>query len=49
FVSSKSSGFGIGLYLSRKIVAAHGGKISASNRPGGGAVFKVEMPGGESG
>jgi len=49
FVSSKSSGYGIGLYLTRKIVAAHGGKISASNRPGGGAVFKVEMPGGESG
>lgn len=49
FISSKSSGFGIGLYLTRKIVAAHGGKISFSNRPGGGAVFKVEMPGGESG
>ncbi|HOJ27289.1 MAG TPA: HAMP domain-containing sensor histidine kinase [Candidatus Saccharicenans sp.] len=49
FISNKSSGFGIGLYLTRKIVAAHGGKISFSNRPGGGAVFKVEMPGGESG
>lgn len=49
FISSKSSGFGIGLYLTRKIVAAHGGKISFSNRPGGGAIFKVEMPGGESG
>lgn len=49
FVTSKNSGFGIGLYLTRKIVAAHGGKISFSNRPGGGAIFKVEMPGGESG
>jgi signal transduction histidine kinase len=49
FISSKSSGFGIGLYLTRKIVAAHGGKISFSNRPGCGAIFKVEMPGGESG
>ena len=49
FISSKSSGFGIGLYLTRKIVAAHGGKISFSNGSGGGAIFKVEMPGGESG
>ncbi|HAV41660.1 MAG TPA: ATP-binding protein [Acidobacteria bacterium] len=49
FISSKSSGFGIGLYLTRKIVTAHGGKISFSNGSGGGAIFKVEMPGGESG
>jgi signal transduction histidine kinase len=46
FFTSKSSGLGIGLYLARKIVQDHGGKILFSSRPGGGTIFKVEMPGG---
>jgi len=43
-VSSKPEGMGIGLSVSRTIVEAHGGKISAANRKGGGASFKVELP-----
>ncbi|HTP45694.1 MAG TPA: sensor histidine kinase KdpD [Casimicrobiaceae bacterium] len=41
------SGFGLGLALSRAIIAAHGGSITAANRAGGGAVFRFELPAGE--
>ena len=35
---------GIGLAACQAIVSAHGGKISASNRPEGGAVFGFSLP-----
>jgi two-component system sensor histidine kinase KdpD len=38
------SGVGLGLAICKAIVAAHGGTISAANRPGGGAVFRFELP-----
>ena len=37
-------GAGIGLSICRVIVEAHGGRIWAENRPGGGAVFKLVIP-----
>ncbi len=37
-------GTGLGLYLSRQIVEAHGGRIWAVNRPGGGCLFAVALP-----
>jgi two-component system sensor kinase FixL len=43
-VSSKPEGMGIGLSVSRTIIEAHGGKIRAANRKGGGASFMVELP-----
>ena len=43
-ISSKPEGMGIGLSVSRTIVEAHGGRISAANRPEGGAAFSVELP-----
>jgi signal transduction histidine kinase len=37
-------GFGLGLWISRKIVEAHGGSISLMSEPGAGCTFSVELP-----
>jgi two-component system sensor histidine kinase KdpD len=37
-------GAGIGLSICRAIIEAHGGRIWAENRPGGGAAFKFVIP-----
>jgi signal transduction histidine kinase len=39
-------GMGLGLSLVRAVVAAHGGSVTAHNRPAGGAVFDVDLPSG---
>jgi len=39
-----TGGFGLGLYLARRIAEAHGGRISVTERPGGGAQFTVTLP-----
>ncbi len=44
FYSTKASGTGIGLTLSREIVEAHGGRIALANRDGGGATVTVWLP-----
>jgi two-component system sensor histidine kinase KdpD len=38
------AGAGLGLTISRGIIAAHGGRIWADNRPGGGAAFRFTLP-----
>jgi len=38
------SGVGLGLTICRAIVEAHGGRIWAENRAGGGAVFRFTLP-----
>jgi two-component system sensor histidine kinase KdpD len=38
------SGTGLGLSISQGIVAAHGGRIWAENRAGGGAIFVISLP-----
>jgi signal transduction histidine kinase len=40
----KAGGTGLGLAVVRQAVAAHGGRISARARPGGGAVFIIDLP-----
>jgi len=47
FFSTKSGGLGVGLYLARKIIEAHQGRIYFKNKLEGGAIFFVEIPGGE--
>lgn len=37
-------GGGIGLFLIREVVEAHGGKISVSSEPGRGSTFSVRLP-----
>jgi signal transduction histidine kinase len=45
FISSKKSrGTGLGLPVSQKILAEHGGKIAVENLPGHGACFTLEFP-----
>ena len=45
FVTSSSSGTGLGLFISKGIVEAHGGKISAfNNTNGNGATFTFTLP-----
>jgi len=38
------AGLGLGLYISRRIVEAHGGQISVESPPDGGTRFVVELP-----
>jgi signal transduction histidine kinase len=42
--SSRYGGLGLGLYIARTIVLAHGGTITADSEPGAGATFTVTLP-----
>ena len=44
FDGSSISGFGIGLYLTRQLVQAHGGRIWAESTKGQGSTFYVVLP-----
>jgi len=46
FFSKKEKGMGIGLYLTKKIIEAHKGKIDIQSRPGYGTTFHIQIPGG---
>jgi signal transduction histidine kinase len=45
FFTTKEKGMGLGLSIARTVVEAHGGSLSASPGPLGGAVFRFTIPG----
>ena len=49
FYSTKRSGTGLGLALTREIVEAHGGSIGLHNREGGGLVVSLTLPRAQTG
>jgi len=44
FYTSKAEGMGMGLAISKTIIEAHDGRIWATKRPSGGAVFHIRLP-----
>jgi len=43
-VTFRPKGLGLGLAISRSIVSAHRGTITAENKPDGGATFRCVLP-----
>jgi two-component system, NtrC family, sensor kinase len=44
YFTTKKHGTGLGLFVTRQLVADHGGTVDFESRPGEGAVFRVRLP-----
>lgn len=44
YFSTKSDGVGLGLTMAQKIISSHGGNLTLSNRPEGGAAAQILLP-----
>lgn len=40
----RAPGLGLGLSIARQLIESQGGRISAENREGGGAIFSIRLP-----
>jgi signal transduction histidine kinase len=43
-LSRKAPGVGLGLYICKTIIEAHGGRLWAKSEPGKGSVFTFSLP-----
>ncbi len=48
YFTTKSHGTGLGLFVSRKMIEEHGGRITHEANPNGGAIFRFSLPGSRS-
>lgn len=42
--TTKKSGMGLGLYMTKKFIGDHGGSLKVENKPAGGAMFTIILP-----
>lgn len=47
YFTTKKHGTGLGLFVIRRIVEAHGGTVAVESEPGKGTTFRVELPAGD--